>query len=105
MEKPAPENIFILAHVKPTKDDADANGNVLYFSPTLGWYQGSWVRTYMVDVTHWTYLPELPPSLEDPLTRMNRTFNEWVDDKYPNVEVPAKALLRIGYEAGYKKTS
>lgn len=101
MEKPLAENVYLLADTKPRKEDSDINGNVLYFSPAFGWHQGYWAKTYRDDVTHWTYLPEQPPAQESLQDRLNRTFNKWVDEKFPNVEVAARMLLRLGYEAGY----
>lgn len=105
MEKPQlGENIYDIGKVSPTKDDADAKGNVLYYSPSLGWMQGLWMRTWRDDVTHWTYCPETPPVQEDKVVKMERTFNQWVNDKFPNIETAAKMLLRLGYEAGFNFT-
>ena len=95
------ENVFILADVRPTKEDANEQGYVLYFSLSCGWYQGHWHNTYMKDITHWTYLPERPPAQENPVAIMHRTFDEWVNEKFPNAESAAKMLLRLGYEAGF----
>ena len=102
MDNRLSENVYVLADNKPTKNDADANGNVLYYSPTMGWHQGFWYTTWNSDVTHWTFLPEQPPSQEDPVHKMERRFNAWVTDQFPNVEPAVKMLLRLGYEAGYK---
>lgn len=101
--KPA-ENVFDINDIKPTCEDADANGKVLYFSKSLGWHQGYYHSAFRDDVTHWTYLPEEPPSVEDPAEKMSRLFSEWVNDTFPsNCEPAVRMLLRLGYEAGFNR--
>lgn len=94
------ENVYILSDVTPTKDDSDKDGKVLFFSPTVGWYEATWSNPYMGNTTHWTFLPERPPILEDRAAVLDRRFNLWIQDKFPNIEPAAKMLLRLGYEAG-----
>lgn len=97
-----PENVFIYKEQRPTKEDANEQGYVLYYSASLGWHQAYWSNPWREDITHWTYLPEVPPRLEDRSSIMNRKFNDWADEKFPNCEAAAKMLMRLGWEAGFK---
>lgn len=102
MEKLA-ENVYAIADTKPTKDDSDANGNVLYFSATLGWHQGYWSLPWREDITHWTYLPERPPSLPDPKVIRDQAFKDWLAKFPTKFEEPAISLLRLGFNGGWNQ--
>lgn len=64
-----PENLFNLQpDSMPTEKDADPYGDILFFSPKLGWIatkleeaeeMASASEEYMC--THWTWTPEIPP--------------------------------------------
>lgn len=95
-----PDDIFLLADVKPTKDDANQAGHVLFYSPLAGWHQATWSRSHMADATHWTFLPDAPPEAERRTVRLESGFNAWYNNQFPGCEPQVKALLRLGYMAG-----
>jgi len=100
-ELPA-ENVYLLADVKPCKQDANEKGLLLYYSRSVGWHVAYYANSHMPDVTHWTYLPERPPIKETLEERLDQSFDRWVNRMFPRVEPATRALLRLGYEAGYQ---
>lgn len=99
------ENVFILIHTKPTKEDSDERGNVLYYKPGFGWYSGYWQRPHMDGSTHWTYLPSMPPEPVDPDEERSGAFDRWLSGcNFPDRDNPAiQSLLRIGWNAAWKR--
>lgn len=99
------ENVYLLSDWKPSKEDSDDNGNVLYFSPRIGWYQGYWTKPYMDGSTHWTYLPLKPPAAEDPKAKRDREFEKWFAT-FPIKEGDSnliKSLVRVGWDAAWDR--
>jgi hypothetical protein len=98
-----PENVFIYEDWKPSKEDSDDVGNVLWYKPGFGWYQGWYNSPAMDGTTHWTHVPPKPPALVDPKVARNDAFDRWLrtfpsDAKLDDVVV---ALLRLGWNAGW----
>lgn len=101
--EPLDVNVFIISDCKPDKDDADANGQVLYYSPDIGWYQGYFYKPHMTGTTHWTYLPKRPPSLEDPTIQRDKKFNEWLVTFPTKFEDAVVALFRLSWNAAWER--
>lgn len=97
------ENIYVLRSDPPTKEDADDKGNVLYFKPGFGWYQGYFIKAHMDGTTHWTYLPKHPPALPDATAECDTQFNEWLRLFPTKFEDSVIALFRLGWNAGWKR--
>lgn len=91
------ENVFPWPEIAPTKDDGDANGNVLWFSPAHGWSQGWWKGPFASGVSHWTYLPPRPPAAEDPNELVKRKFDQWIQEFPAEFDEPTKALMLLGW--------
>ena len=99
------ENIFLYSKDKPTKDDADQNGYVLYFCPEFGWYSGTFMKAHMPGTTHWTYLPLRPPALPDPAIARDQQFDDWLKTFPTKFEDCVIALFRHGWNAGWARAS
>ncbi len=97
------ENVYLLIDQRPTKDDADDKGNVLYYKPGFGWYSGYWHMPYMTDTTHWTYLPERPPILEDPGLLRDNEFDKWLRTFPSKFEDSVIALFRLSWNAAWNR--
>lgn len=97
------ENIYALLDQRPTRDDGDDNGNVLYYKPAHGWYTGYWSHAYMDGTTHWTYLPVRPPIEEDPALIRDARFEEWLRTFPTKFEDSVIALFRLGWNAGWNR--
>ena len=46
----------------PTKNQANSNGEVMFYAEGYGWYSGHFSRPHMPSTTHWTLLPDRPPT-------------------------------------------
>ena len=42
----------------PTKNQANSNGEVMFYAEGYGWYSGHFSRPHMPSTTHWTLLPD-----------------------------------------------
>lgn len=99
-----PENVHELAKQKPTKEDADSEGQVLYFHPKIGWTSGFWMYTLHSGTTHWTYCPERPMVKdESPEQLQQRAFDEWADAFEIELNAPTKAFANLVWRAACKK--
>lgn len=99
-----PENVFELAKQKPTKDDADSEGRVLYYHPKLGWMSGVWMYTLHSNVTHWTYCPETPDvKSQSPEELQQQAFEEWAQSFEIELNAPTKAFANLVWRAACKK--
>lgn len=99
-----PENVYPFPSMPPGKDDADSNGNVLWFHPARGWHQGWWKRPVFDGTTHWTYLPQCPPSVEPQDQKSERLFTEWVASFNHTFNESALSLMKLGWDGAIKKT-
>ena len=97
------ENVYDLKAVPPAKEDSDDKGFVLYYKPGHGWFSGYWQKPYLDGVTHWTYLPECPPALPDPDIARDVAFDKWVKSFPDKFGEAAVALIRLGWNAGWKR--
>lgn len=101
-----PENTFNLLHTKPTQQDADAEGRVLYFNPKIGWYSGYWMWQLHTGTTHWTYCPPQPPiDKEDPKVKRGKAFEEWLGTLEMEIDDATKAWARLAFNAGWQKVA
>ena len=99
------ENVYVLSDWRPSQEDSDQNGNVLYFKPGYGWYSGYWQFACIGGTTHWTHLPLKPPAAEDPNAKRDKEFERWLlafplkgeDDKL------VKSLVRVGWDAAWDR--
>jgi len=99
------ENVYVLKEQPPIKDDADAKGNVLYFKPGFGWYSGYWHSAHMDGTTHWTFLPERPPELEDTKVKREKAYQAWMKLFPAEFDPAADALIRLGFNAGWERAN
>lgn len=97
------ENVYQLDKDKPTKDDADQNGQVMYYAPSYGWYAGYYYKPHMTGTTHWTYLPERPPTLADPTIERDKKFSQWITTFPTKFEDSVVALMRLGWNAAWER--
>lgn len=86
----------------PAKEDADDAGNVNYFHPKLGWTEGDWRFPVYSDVTHWARLPKRPAVVDQEVV-IAAAFDVWIGTFPDTFEPSAKALLKTGFRAGYRK--
>lgn len=98
--KALPSDVYQLTDVKPTKEDSNSDGNVMYYGPLTGWHQANWSRSYMHDATHWTHLPDAPPDVDRREIRLESAFNAWYNAQFEGSDPTTKVLLRLGYMAG-----
>lgn len=60
------ENVYSVARTgMPDASAADAKGFVLFYSRSVGWHIGFYSSPWKKDITHWTYLPLVPPAEEE----------------------------------------
>jgi len=97
-----PNDVYLLDEVKPTKEDANRQGQVLWFSQLTGWHQGQWTGSHLSNVTHWSYLPDRPAQAQSREVVLEVAFNVWYDMNFKNGDPQTKVLLRLGYMAGAK---
>lgn len=99
-----PENTFELRQHKPTSKDANEDGKVLYFHPTLGWHSSNWSYPLYSGCTHWTYCPPFPPvEKEDPQVLRDKAFEEWLASFDHEFSGTSKELLKLGWAGAWRK--
>jgi len=99
------ENVYLLKDTQPKAEDADSNGNVLYFCASYGWYSGYWQKPHMQGTTHWTYLPYCPPALEDSKVVSDRKYQEWMRTFPAEFDPAANSLIRLGWNAAWERAN
>ncbi len=100
---PLPENVFPYPSMPPGKDDADSNGNVLWFHPVHGWHQCMWRCPAFTGSTHWTYLPLVPPAQESASDKCDRLFSDWLTSFNHSFDESTTALIKLGWTGAFKK--
>ena len=89
--------------ISPDKLDANSRGDVLWFSPSHGWYKGGLSLKHWPGTTHWARIPDEPkvPSPVDIVAERDAAFKRWLDQFPTQLDPTAVALLRSGFDGGY----
>lgn len=97
-----PENVYSLIDNPPTKDQANEDGKVLYYSPGFGWYQGYWANCHLSGTTHWTFCPDTPPGQADLNAFVVSRFEHWLSTFPTEFDASAKTLILLGWKGAAK---
>jgi len=101
MTNELPENVFPICY-PPTKEQANAKGDVLWYCKAFGWYKGWFQRPHQSNTTHWTYLPDEPELEENPLDVRERSYQRWLSTFPAEFDPAALSLLKLGFVGGYE---
>ena len=87
----------------PVKSDANNKGDVLWFSPSHGWYKGWFRLQHWPGTSHWARIPDEPPTPGpvDVVAERDAAFKRWLDQFPTQLDPTAVALLRSGFDGGY----
>lgn len=85
-----PDEDVYPATTMPTKEQANAEGHVLWFAEGYGWYVAWFNAAHMPNTTHWTLIPDRPVCSNGNALR-DAEFDKWIRYTFNNEET-RKAL-------------
>ena len=83
----------------PTKNQANSNGEVMFYAEGYGWYSGHFSRPHMPSTTHWTLLPDRPPTTLSNEARCEASYQTWAAGR--DLTPLGKEYLLPAYKAGW----
>ena len=84
--QPPAEDVYP-ATTMPTKEQANAQGNVLWFAEGYGWYVAWFGGAHMPNTTHWTLIPDCPVCDNGNAFR-DAEFDKWLRNTQIEVVIP-----------------
>jgi hypothetical protein len=93
-----PEDVYPIEFA-PTKNQANSNGEVMFYAEGYGWYSGQFSRPHMPGTTHWTLLPDLPPTTLSNEARCEASYQTWAARQ--DLTPLGKEYLLPAYKAGW----
>ena len=74
----------VLSDKKPERKHANSTGEVLWYSPTNGFWVGAWdLPTY--GYTHWMMLPDAPEKVLTQEEQAELDFSRWLQATLPHL--------------------
>lgn len=93
-----PEDLYPI-EISPTKNEANGNGEVMFYAEGFGWYVGQFSRPHLPDTTHWTLLPDRPPTTLSNEARCDASYELWCSRR--DLTPLGKEYLLPAYKAGW----
>jgi len=95
------ENVYTVS-VMPTKAQANASGEVLWYAQGHGWYVGNFWGGYMPRTTHWTLIPHRPDHNEDEALR-DIQFEKYMQGFSKEVREALKSTYLTAFNDGWMR--
>ena len=86
----------------PTKAQANASGEVLWYARGHGWYVGNFWGGHMPRTTHWTLMPDRPDHDEDDALR-DVQFEKYMQGFSKEVREALKSTMVSAFNDGWNR--
>ena len=75
--------MVLLKDRKPTKKHANSMGEVLWYSPTTGFWASAWDTTLASSYSHWMMLPDPPKRTQTRDEYLDQLFESFIQSHAP----------------------